>query len=268
MLAKQEKRGIISKDREAKRKHIPDRISGGDHKLIPRVLICLTLSAVIIPLSVLGATVVISVPGTADIYLAGQSAGSTAGSDVAPLNSPILGSLGLTLIAGNSLTFSATGITGGAGCTSTNPEGCANFSTGPFNGISTYLGPAQALTGVFVTNSIPSGVAPPGLDFSGSNSFSSLSPGLNVVFFIGDGLTGKGTGSTQGFVIPTGATRLFLGSSDSVGTNFNNSGAYNVTVNDNLTVPGVPEPATFVLVLPILLVAMILKRLRSTLVEL
>ncbi len=194
------------------------------------------LAGVGFPLSAMSTIIPVTVNGLADIFLAGQPNGSTLGSDVAPLNSPSLVS-GLTLIAGNSLTFTATGFTGGAGCGSTTPDGCSGFfNTASANGISTFTGPAQALIGVFLTNSTPSGVAPAGLP--GNITFTSLTPGLNVVFFIGDGLTGTGTGSTQTFVIPAGATRLFLGSSDSVGANVDNFGTF---VSPLMTVRSAPH---------------------------
>jgi len=72
-----------------------------------------------------------------------------------------------------------------------------------------------------------------------------ISPLRWQVFFIGDGLTGTASGSAKSFVIPTNATRLFLGVADSAGTNFNNTGSYNVTIDDHQAVGGVPEPATW-----------------------
>ena len=75
------------------------------------------------------------------------------------------------------------------------------------------------LTGVFLDPSVGS-VAPSALNFSapGGTSFTTLS-GLQLgqTFFIGDGLTGSGTGGIQTFVAPTGATRLFLGFADAFG---------------------------------------------------
>ena len=52
-----------------------------------------------------GATSNVTVPGIADIWLAGQPSGTVLnggfpGSDVAPLNSPVLASSGLSLAAG------------------------------------------------------------------------------------------------------------------------------------------------------------------------
>jgi hypothetical protein len=49
---------------------------------------------------------------------------------------------------------------------------------------------------------------------AGGTGFSTLSPLLDQAFFIGDGLTGNGTGSTQEFFVLTGAMELVLGISD------------------------------------------------------
>lgn len=189
------------------------------------------------------------VPGTPDIWLAGQANGSSVtgifGSDTAPAESPT----GLAIIGGDTLTFSVTGTTSNNGvCTETSADAgsCAPdvsiFGAGPANGIGGYKGPANALIGIFLNNTVPTGPgAPATLDFTGSNNFTSLSPLLNQVFFIGDGLTGTGTGAVQDFVAPSGATRLFLASADALGASFDNTGSFNVTVND---VSSVPEPAT------------------------
>jgi hypothetical protein len=194
-----------------------------------------------------GSTITSTVQGTADIYLAGQPSGSTLSGDSAPTNSPVFAS-GLTLIAGQSLTISATGSAGGFGCTTTNPDGsgCGSFTMGPSNNLSSATLLAGALVGTFITNVPPPGPAPAGIDWTGANgTAATISPALWQVFFIGDGLTGTGSGSAQSFVIPTGATRLFLGVADSAGANFNNTGSYSVTINDNQVASGVPEPATW-----------------------
>lgn len=73
------------------------------------------------------------------------------------------------------------------------------------------------LVGVFLDDTEPADPAPSRLDFSAGalgESFVTLSPQLRQVFFIGDGLTGNGTGVTQRFNVPAGATRMFLGFAD------------------------------------------------------
>ncbi len=102
------------------------------------------------------------------------------------------------------------------------------------------------LAGVFLTDSEPVAPAPERLDFSSTSlgrSFTQLSPLLHQTFYIGDGLTGEGTGAVQNFIVPTGATRLFLGIVD--GSYFvggpdyydNNVGTFTAT----FTVTSVPE---------------------------
>ena len=68
------------------------------------------------------------------------------------------------------------------------------------------------LAGVFLASSPPTGSPPQILDFSGNEDFLSLSPQLQQTFFIGDGHTSGG--DLQRFKVPTGATRLFLGTVD------------------------------------------------------
>lgn len=178
------------------------------------------------------------VPGTADAWLAGQPDGAMLSSggpdgdiDTAPADSPVV----IPVVAGSTLTFSATGGTSYTGgfCTGSSPDGGCTVllaSEGPANGISSLAVPMNALIGVFLDASVPSGQPPAALDASGSNDFTTLAPLLRQVFFIGDGLTGTGTGTVQRFTVPAGATRLALASSDEAGGNYNNSGQFNVTV--------------------------------------
>jgi hypothetical protein len=182
---------------------------------------------------VLAQVVVPSVPGTANPYLSGMPNGSTCcGGDSAPAQSPVQVP-GLTLAPGSTLTFSVTGSVNFVPGPSGNPPDGGVLATTPANnGISGASWPANALVGVFLDNSLPTAApTPAGLDFStaGSRSFTSLSPALKQAFFIGDGLTGNGIGAVQTFVVPAGATRLFLGTSDGTGW-FNNSGSFAVTV--------------------------------------
>jgi hypothetical protein len=194
------------------------------------------------------------VPGDANPYLSGMPNGSTAvGSDSAPDQSPIQVT-GLNLSAGGFLTFAVTGSVSFVGNASpTNPpDGTGLIGHAAENGFGGHTLPLDALVGVFLTDAQPNlSAAPPALDFSVSGlgiSFLTLSPQLKQVFFIGDGLTGTGSGNIQQFNIPSGATRFFLGTSDGFGW-FNNSGQFTVNINQTGGVSAAaPEPATVSLI--------------------
>jgi hypothetical protein len=192
----------------------------------------------------------VSVPGTANPYLAGMPDGSIAPPDRAPDQSPVE-VIGLNLSGGGVVTF--TNATGGVSnvpiCDGTN---CSSIDgnvyngvlfydheAGSQNGISDIRAPINSLLGVFLTNNPPNLASPSAkLDFQtiGLN-FTALSPGLQQVFFIGDGRTSNGV--IQQFVIPDHAARLFLGTMD--GTQWlNNSGAIRVDV-----ALAIPEPETY-----------------------
>lgn len=104
------------------------------------------------------------------------------------------------------------------------PDGIANTpytNSGPaIDGVSGYVdnNRVAALLGVFLDDSEPINPAPASLDFSDGgpigHNFLSLAPQLRQIFFIGDGLTGTGSGSEQVFIVPPTATRLCLGISD------------------------------------------------------
>jgi hypothetical protein len=94
------------------------------------------------------------------------------------------------------------------------------------------------LVGVFIAGKPPE-QPPPSLDFTAKArgiSFVELAPELGQVFFVGDGLTGAGSGSRQRFRVPTGATHLYLGFADAdtfqgrPGQYSDNSGGLRVTV--------------------------------------
>jgi hypothetical protein len=223
--------------------------------------IAVALAGVVLVATVAGATTI--VPGTADPWLAGMPAGSIASSgDVAPDQSPVLVSEpGIDLLLGGVLQFAATGSVGYCtGCTSATPDGDGGFYPhldGAQNGIASGVYPANALMGVFLTDAQPDGFsAPAALDFSSIGlAFPTLSPELRQPFFIGDGLTGTGTGSVQSFLIPVGATRLFLGTGDGYGW-YDNVG----TLEVEITQSSVPEPATLVLFGSVLLALLGLRR--------
>jgi len=104
--------------------------------------------------------------------------------------------------------------------------------------------PINSLVGVFLDDTQPSLSSAPGaLDFTGNLNFSTLNPSLRQVFFIGDGQAGS---LTQQFFVPTGATRLFLGTMDGYQW-ANNSGAF--TLDVNYVTAAVPEPETYALML-------------------
>ena len=235
----------------------------------------------------------VAVPGTSDPWLAGMPGGSTASSgDTAPAEAPVLVP-GVPLSAGEVLTFSATGGVynapvsasslstldpdGGRG-TAGPIDGAVTHSAGAENGIANLTAPINSLVGVFLSDAQPSlSRAPSGLSFPSAGSGpASLSPALQQPFFIGDGLTGTGSGSVQDFVIPAGATRLYLGTMDEYSW-YNNVGAFDVTVSavgaastptptstptPPPTSPGptsVPEPATAPLLAGVLAGAFLLR---------
>lgn len=108
------------------------------------------------------------------------------------------------------------------------------------------------LSGLFTSGGVPQTPAPASLNFSssyGSNalttSFAQLSPLLNQSFYIGDGLTGTGSGATQSFLVPDGATHVYLGIVD--GGYFVGAPDYYDNNSGSFAVQGtvaVPEPAT------------------------
>lgn len=137
------------------------------------------------------------------------------------------------------------------------PEGNSSLTSSSITGfgsISGYKGTQGALVGLFLDNAIPTGSAAPAtLDFSLiGKDFTSLSPLLGQVFFIGDGRTGGGI--FHEFLAPAGATRLFFGVPDAFGFNGvpgaydDNDGSYRIRVGINEIPTGVvPLPAGLVL---------------------
>jgi hypothetical protein len=189
----------------------------------------------------------ITVPGTADLWLAGMPDGSTASiSDSAPAESPVLVG-GLSITGGVAYTFSASGLVANdPDFPSFGPDGWTTNSTmhfiayvisGSENGIANVNAPFDALMGVFLGPNQPNLNPTPGaLDFStmASQNYLTLSPQLQQPFLIGDGLTSSDV--VQQVIAPVGATRLYLGTMDSIGWG-NNPGSFTVQV--------APEPDTF-----------------------
>ena len=127
--------------------------------------------------------------------------------------------------------------------------GVSTWAVGEYGSISGIQAPYQGwLVGIFETSAGPSGPAPSALSFTSNSlttAFTSLSPKLDQAFFIGDGLTGDGTGTVQQFIPPAGATELYLGIADSdtsgelPGHYDDNDGYFQAT----FTITSVPEPA-------------------------
>jgi hypothetical protein len=178
---------------------------------------------------------------------------------------------------GSSLTFSVSGATSRDPSTwdrpLVGPDGetpgtgpfAANWGPEVYENLVGMFAPYQSLAGVFVDESVAVPTAPH--LFFGTETergFSTLSPELQQVFFIGDGLIGVGTGQVQTFTIPERARALFLSTYDSPKGFYNNVGSLTVsitsqdvelsfgdptsiipfTVGAHQGVNGIPEPAT------------------------
>ena len=101
------------------------------------------------------------------------------------------------------------------------------------HGIANVTAPISAVIGVFLDDNQPdSTAAPASLDFStpASRDFASVSPLLKQPFFIGDGLRADGV-TPQNFVVPSGATRLYIGIMDFQQWS-DNSGVMSTTVTN------------------------------------
>jgi len=158
--------------------------------------------------------------------------GSIAGDgfDIAPDQSPVL--LPVVLSDGMMLEFLVTGsVSNGPSESGISPDGggLIRREPGAENGIADVNAPISSLIGVFLDSSQPSfSIAPIGLDFDAFGlTFATLSPSLRQPFFIGDGLDGGG--NFQQFVVPSGATRLYLGAMDGFQWT-GNFGSFTVTV--------------------------------------
>jgi hypothetical protein len=115
------------------------------------------------------------------------------------------------------------------------PEGdggvTGNTDVESFEGISGIIdkGNGMFLVGVFLADASPSKKAPPRLDFTDHEDFDLLEPRIGQTFFVGDG-------EGRQYVVPDGATRLFLGFADAYfyegppGYYDNNAGHLDVTV--------------------------------------
>ena len=182
----------------------------------------------------------VAVPGTANPYLASplNTPGDTS-HDIIGVTAALDGTIPpfINVSGISSLSFSVTGQTANfpnLEDAAPTPDGrprdqYGNLQPsefGPLGGISTWTQPVNALVGIFMGDTV--GAAPAPSNYA--PSLPSYSPSLQQVFFIGDGLTGTGTGARQSFFVPSGATKLYFASSDGH-TWGQNSGAFSVSVN-------------------------------------
>jgi hypothetical protein len=183
-------------------------------------------------------SVTVTVPGTANLWLADAPAGTTDGGitglDTAPAQSPVE-VVGLPIYPGAMLTFAASGaVSPNARLVPPDPPDGGFFggahSNGTFRGIARVNAPLDALLGVFLGPDSPDLTPAPAkvldFEFEASRNFATISPLLKQPFFIGDGL--NASRRQQTFVAPAGATRLFLGTSDTLGW-ADNGGSFTVT---------------------------------------
>jgi len=195
----------------------------------------------------------VTIQGTANIFASGQA-------------SVVDGTLPQsTVFAGSNLQLVFSSVTGAVNCCFGVPDSTADGGFGAggvtninsLNGISGIIDSSRTLflVGLFDNGSLNAGAAPARLDVSANqDTFTTSSPLLYQTFFIGDGRTGfnNAAGTQQVFVVPAGATRLFLGFADAFGfigdPGFynDNTGSLSATFTISST-SAVPEPSTFVL---------------------
>lgn len=121
-----------------------------------------------------------------------------------------------------------------AGTTGTNLK-----PQGGLSGLDADPGPVMFLSGVFLGPVAPTAPPPPTTNFIGGSVPAQLSPQIGQLFYIGDGLSGTGSGALLEFHAPASATRLCLGFGE--GPNFkgdaglygDNSGALDVGLSIN-----------------------------------
>jgi PEP-CTERM motif len=210
-----------------------------------------------------------TVAANADIYASGSQStlatGDSSGqSGTVPGFITVTGSTYITFGVTGTITINGGGNTNNADGVGAAPGSSSETGYGSISGITAPDG--GYLTGVFIGSGGPTGSAPTALDYTpvtgnASESSTSYSPLLDQVFFIGDGLTGNGSGTQQTFYVPTGATELYLGISDACNYNGspscygdNNNGSFDVSYtdttvgNNNGNGPSpTPEPSSLML---------------------
>ena len=195
----------------------------------------------------------LTVDATANIFGAGHSTAPAPAGGSGGTLPPVE-----TFSSGNGLVLTITGLSGSVALQaggSNDGNGTSAFGSTDvtsYKGISGIIdaGRSGFLIGVFLDATEPSDPAPSQLTFSAPDNFTTLSPKLRQTFLIGDGINDT-NGATQQFLVPTGATRLFLGFADGFayhgqpGYYQDNTGSLGVTFR--IASPAVPEPASLAL---------------------
>lgn len=197
-----------------------------------------------------GTSTTLNVSANSNPYLAGEPAGTAsntgnphnnpdyAGTAGNPQQSPAAFS-GVPITSGKAISFDE--VSGGAnnfpGGGLYTADGNLSYMVSTFagseHGMSALTAPINAVVGVFLTDALPDSTgAPSPLDFTSDSSrdFTTLTPQIKQVFFIGDGR--RADGEVQQFIVPPGATRLFIGIQDGYEWN-NNVGGYTIQAHNS-----------------------------------
>jgi hypothetical protein len=194
---------------------------------MPRFAILVACAASIVATTV-SAHAQVNVTANANVYGAGHATApgpGGAGGGILPVLVEIPPGTGRTV------TFAFSGVVDYGGCCPSNgPDGIAVVGAvahSLYGGIAgcDLATRARYFAGVFVDDTEPADPSPSSLTIP-DISFTELSPDLRQVFFIGDGLTGEGSGTTQVVHVPDDATRLFLGYQDRCSVSPNLPGWY------------------------------------------
>jgi hypothetical protein len=184
-----------------------------------------------------GSSVNATVSGQSDPWLAGMPNGTQASDlDTAPAQSP---PMVMNVVPGTVLTF--TNVAGGVkndpslGFDTADGDSSQMHSHNDDdvqNNIGNITAPINSMLGLFLTNNAPNTQTAPTQSQNDTTqasrdmaTYSTIQ--LQEPFFIGDGKTSGGT--TQTFIVPQGATRLYLGTMDGHQWS-NNVGSYTATV--------------------------------------
>jgi hypothetical protein len=149
--------------------------------------------------------------GCMAIQLSGTTVALGDGSS-APIQAPA--QIDIDLSKGNQLIFTVDGSFGTAADADGLTASIVAVTAGAQNSISDLTAPDMSLVGVFLTDDAASGTAPATLDFTleATRNYTSLSPSIAQVFYIGEGeYASSDVVYYRKVTVPATATRLFVG---------------------------------------------------------